>query len=219
MNYKKLSIWVGGILGLFFLLYVLSAMIMWKSPLFSSIDYEGIKRKAVESRDPSKCSRLATNLGDGNPQEGCYFNSIQEIGDVSMCDRYPVDAKFCRNLIATKKGDASLCDAHTKPNDYNWCIYGLAGGPKGPKACDLLKPGTNYSRDRCLLGISEGNTKFSNSGFDQVNDVCSLISSDLLQDYCIGNTINHSKNVALCGLIKDQANLTKGTIASRICAL
>ncbi len=219
MKYKKtIIITVVSIFVLYFLVNFAEQVLWWRAPLFSSINYAGIEKDAVTSKDPSKCAKLATNLGDSNPQQDCYWYSVIAINEVSFCDKYPVDAKFCRNTIASKKGDPSLCNAETSLNDYNYCIYGVAGGPAGPSICNLVKPGTNYSKDRCLLGIAEGKTtqQSSDMGVSDVKNVCNLISDSQLKDYCIGDIIIGSPNPTLCSLVKNSKNLN-GTNAERTC--
>lgn len=221
MNFwKKMPYWLKGVLVIIILFLaseLMGSFFSWKSPLFSSTNYEVVLNKAIETKNPLECEKLAKNLGDFEPRSNCYSESIFAIGDVSMCSQYPVNELTCRWKIAVKKSDISLCEK-SDLNNYNYCIYKVAAGNLNSAICDSVKKGTNYSQDRCLLGIIEDNMKNIPSKFSvQVaQQICNDIHDKQLKDYCLGNIIIISKDASLCPMINDTSNLN-GTLATDIC--
>lgn len=204
----KVTIILVGIGIVLFGLFFIDAIFSWKTPIFSSTNYEGVRKKAIETKDPSKCEKLATNLGDFNPRSNCYSESIFAIGDVSLCDQYPVNRLICRYKIAVKHSDISLC-TFTDPNQYNFCIYQVAAGSRNSTICDSLKESTNYSKPRCILGIIEDNNQHIPAAFS-VQDalrICNFIQDKYLKDVCIGNILIMSKDASLCTMFSNISSL------------
>ncbi len=177
---------LGVALILYALFFVVKSTLTWKSPMFSSTDYEGVFKKAIDSQNPKECDKLADNFGDFEPKANCYSESLFEIGDPSLCDRFN-GGPFCKRKIAVKRSDISLCNT-SDLNSYNACIYEVAAGNKRSDICDSLKEGTNYSRDKCLLEIVGMNMRSIPEDFSvkDARSICMTIEGIQSRDYCIG---------------------------------
>lgn len=220
MNKIKLKIYlilgislVTFILVIFVIINLFQVVFFWKSPFFASTNYDGILQKAIDSRDPSQCEKLAQNLGDSNPRSKCYINAIGEIGDISMCDTYlgAKDLGFyvnsCKQMVGIKKVDISVCGSgdvsdRVNLNKYNSCVSTIAAETKMDTLCKSIKEreGANATQSTCLANIVTQNM-FSGPitiSTPEAISICEKIPTISDKNYCFNNIILATQDATQC---------------------
>lgn len=107
---------------------------------------------ASEKSDSAICNKIKTAEFKGQ----CYSAVATKMGDVSVCDAAPPDARDrCYSQVANTLGGTATCEKIQQINERDNCIQNYAMRASDSAACRKI---TNIgSRDNCFMNLAHQN--------------------------------------------------------------
>lgn len=101
---------------------------------------------AAEKNDPTICENMKTSEFKAQ----CYATLASKTGDVTLCDRAPIDVRDrCYSSVAEKTGGAATCEKITRADDKDNCLANQASRIGDATLCPKI--GNVNIRDNCYM--------------------------------------------------------------------